>query len=67
MCQAATHVIGCDGIGTDCDHIDDPHDHSLANLQWLSRPCHQAKTQREARAANPQRKRQPEQHPGRLT
>ena len=66
-CQANTHVAGCDGIGTDCDHIEDPADHSLDNLQWLSGPCHKAKTQGEAQAAKPKRKREPEPHPGRLT
>ena len=68
-CEAKTHESGCDGIGTDCDHIGDPADHSLTNLQWLSRPCHNAKTQREAQAARtppPARARQPEPHPGRL-
>jgi 5-methylcytosine-specific restriction enzyme A len=59
-CQAATHVPDCDGIGTDCDHVGDPHDHSPDNLQWLSRPCHQAKTA----ADKPQRKRPAPAHPG---
>lgn len=66
-CEAARHVAECNGIGTDCDHVNDPRDHSLANLQWLSSPCHKAKTQREAQAAQPKRKREPEPHPGRLT
>lgn len=30
------------------DHIDNPHDHSDANLQGLCAPCHKVKTQREA-------------------
>lgn len=66
-CQAEQHVDTCDGIGTDCDHIADPNDHSLDNLQWLSGPCHKAKTQAEAQAAKPKRKRPAEPHPGRLT
>ena len=65
-CEAERHVPECDGIGTDCDHVGDAHDHSLANLQWLSSPCHKAKTQREAQEARPKRQREPEPHPGRL-
>ena len=65
-CEAQRHEPGCDGIGTDCDHIGDRRDHSLANLQWLSGPCHKAKTQREAQEARPKRQREPEPHPGRL-
>lgn len=52
-CQAEQHEPDCDGIGTDCDHIGDRHDHSLGNLQWLSGPCHAAKTKREAAARRP--------------
>ena len=47
LCQAKQHVPECDGIGTDCDHIIAGDDHSLDNLQWLSHPCHKAKTERE--------------------
>ncbi len=65
-CEASAHAANCDGIGKDCDHVGDRHDHSLANLQWLSGPCHAAKTQAEAQAAKPQRKRTPELHPGRI-
>lgn len=36
---------GCTAPGTDCDHITDPTDHSLDNLQWLCLPHHKAKTQ----------------------
>ncbi|GHJ59146.1 hypothetical protein NOK12_16640 [Nocardioides sp. OK12] len=66
-CEAEQHVSNCDGIGRECDHHADPHDHTLDNLRWLSTPCHAAKTQREAQAAKPKRTRPPEQHPGRLT
>jgi 5-methylcytosine-specific restriction protein A len=66
-CEAQHHVPECDGIGTDADHIRQGDDHSLANLQWLSRPCHKAKTARESAARNraraAQRKRT-ERHPG---
>jgi hypothetical protein len=67
MCQAKVHEPDCDGIGTECDHVQRGDDHSLTNLQWLSTPCHMAKTKAEAaagRAAAPKAKRQPEQHPG---
>ena len=66
-CQAETHDPRCHGVGSECDHIGNPADHDLSNLQWLSGPCHAIKTQREAQAAKPKRKRQPERHPGRLT
>lgn len=46
-CQATVHAPGCNGIGTDCDHIVAGDDHSLDNLQWLSHACHKAKTERE--------------------
>lgn len=61
------HVSGCNGIGTDCDHDVRGDDHRLTNLRWLSAECHKAKTQAEAYAAKPQRRRPPEPHPGRLT
>ena len=61
-CEAKQHEPECDGYGTDCDHIRQGDDHSLANLQWLSGPCHKAKTI----ADRPTRRRPPEQHPGRL-
>lgn len=40
----------------------DPDDPS--NLQAACRPCHEQKTAREANAARPKRKREPEPHPG---
>jgi len=66
-CEALTHVADCDGIGTDCDHIDQGDDHRLSNLRWLSGPCHDAKTQAEAREAQGMVKGSPlprERHPG---
>ena len=51
-CQAKRHVNGCNGIGTDCDHIIPGDDNSLDNLQWLSTACHKAKTTRETAARN---------------
>jgi 5-methylcytosine-specific restriction endonuclease McrA len=69
-CQAEVHEPRCDGIGTECDHIVNNDDHSLANLQWLSSPCHIAKTQREAKAAAfkvGRRRPRNEQHPGVIT
>ena len=32
-CQAKHHAKGCNGIGTDCDHIIPGDDNSLDNLQ----------------------------------
>lgn len=64
-CQAEVHVIECSGIGAECDHIKQGDDHSPANLQWLSTPCHAAKT----RADNHSSKRltlPDERHPGML-
>lgn len=62
-CQAVVHVPDCDGIGTDCDHIDDPDDHSIDNLRWLSGPCHRAKTVADNRRARQRARRRPERHP----
>jgi 5-methylcytosine-specific restriction protein A len=67
VCEAKVHVAECDGIGTQCDHVIAGDDHSLANLQWLSGPCHAAKTKLEAlagRAKQPRARRDAEQHPG---
>jgi 5-methylcytosine-specific restriction endonuclease McrA len=70
-CQEAAHAPHCVGIGTDADHIEQGDNHDLSNLQWLSRPCHDAKTARETAARNRQTaalKRRPvEQHPGQRT
>ena len=41
------HVDRCDGLGAQCDHDRRGDDHSLANLRWLSEPCHRRKTQLE--------------------
>lgn len=68
MCEAGVHDPECDGIGAEADHIRQGDDHSLANLQWLSTPCHRAKTAREAAARNRARAaarlRPTERHPG---
>lgn len=60
-CQAVVHATGCDGIGAECDHRSDPNNHD--DLQWLSVPCHKAKTQAEAQAGKAKRPRQPRRHP----
>ena len=63
------HVDGdgrCLARGVDCDHIVNGDNHSLGNLQWLCRPHHTAKTQREANAAIPSARRAPGRHPGLL-
>lgn len=65
------HATGCSGIGRECDHHVPGDDHSLANLRWLSTPCHKAKTQAESAAARAKQPtyralREPERHPGLL-
>lgn len=69
--QDARHHPDCGGIGSDCDHIVNDDNHAFSNLQWLSRPCHHAKTLGEAQAAlNAKRaalKLPREAHPTRLT
>lgn len=69
-CEANPHAKRCNGWGTDADHITPGDDHSPENLQWLSGPCHRAKTARETTARNQARAaarhRPPEPHPGRL-
>lgn len=65
-CEAVAHVPECNGIGTDCDHVKQGDDHSLDNLQWLSRPCHEAKTRLDNGLIR-KRAIPPEQHPGRRT
>lgn len=47
----ACETPGCPNTGTDCDHINDPDNHDLTNLQWLCRVCHTVKTQAQAKAA----------------
>lgn len=41
----------CPEVGTDVDHIGDPHDHSLANLHLLCGWHHRAKTGRQGAEA----------------
>lgn len=50
MCEAKAHVPECDGKGSQCDHVVAGDDHRLTNLQWLSEPCHKAKTASESLA-----------------
>lgn len=68
QCQATNHVPQCNGIGTDADHIVQGDNHTLNNLQWLSEPCHKAKTAQETRERNKRtaklKRRPQEQHPG---
>ncbi len=70
-CEADIHHPDCNGHGTDADHITPGDNHAMWNLQWLSEPCHRAKTAREAAARNrtraAMRKRKPEPHPGGIT
>lgn len=71
MCEAPVHEPECGGEGAECDHVVRGDDHSLSNLQWLSVPCHAAKTKLEAAAGLSRRKgaaKLPaEQHPGRIS
>ncbi|WIE54215.1 HNH endonuclease [Curtobacterium sp. MCBD17_003] len=68
LCEAEHHEPDCDGIGTDADHLVMGDNHSMDNLQWLSGPCHKAKTARESAARNTTnaqlRRRPQEPHPG---
>lgn len=55
------------GKTLECDHIRDPDDHSLQNLQTLCTRCHREKTAHQANAARRRkynRLRKPEPHPG---
>lgn len=69
-CRAPQHSPRCNGVGTDVDHVIAGDDHSMANLQLLSEPCHRDKTARESAERNRQiaalKKRPQEQHPGRI-
>lgn len=65
-CQASEHEPDCDGIGRECDHIVPGDDHRPSNLQWLSTPCHRAKTTRDNQARAALRWRPAEAHPGAL-
>lgn len=51
-CEAEVHVVGCDLVGTDCDHRIPGDDHSPSNLLWLSAACHKAKTAKESAERN---------------
>ncbi len=54
----------CAEPGTDCDHIGDPMNHDLANLQWLCHPHHDKKTIDTRRTRRRSDRRPPERHPG---
>jgi 5-methylcytosine-specific restriction endonuclease McrA len=69
-CEYVVAGRRCAARATEVDHIDDPNDHSLANLQGLCADHHHRKTQAQAaagkRRANVYRRRKPkpEPHPG---
>lgn len=67
-CEALRHHPACDGQGRDVDHITAGDTHELSNLQYLSGPCHDAKTRAENAARNKLnaglKRRPPEPHPG---
>lgn len=71
LCQAVVHAPLCTGVGSQCDHIVRPDlflgpDPDVAsNLQWLSEPCHKAKTLSE-RSTRPSQRADRERHPGLL-
>lgn len=68
LCEATHHTPDCTGQGQDVDHITQGDDHSLTNLQYLSRQCHDAKTRSENAARNrlhaALKRRPAEPHPG---
>jgi 5-methylcytosine-specific restriction protein A len=51
QCEVEEDEVRCPRPGRDVDHIGDPHDHSLDNLQDICGPHHDAKTQQQAAAA----------------
>lgn len=69
-CEHTADGQRCTMRGTDCDHINGRHDHSLGNLAWLCHPHHAQKTAREAAAAKASAEvrakstRPAERHPG---
>lgn len=66
---AIGHAPRCNGKGNDADHIKPGDDHGMGNLQWLSTPCHTAKTARETAERNKaqaEARRRTERHPGAL-
>lgn len=63
-CEATHHAPECKGRGRDVDHIKQGDDHSLANLQYLSGPCHDRKTRLD-NGYTASVKARTEQHPGR--
>jgi 5-methylcytosine-specific restriction protein A len=63
MCEAKVHEPECSGEGAECDHIERGDDHSPSNLQWLSVPCHKAKTLAENRQRLTSTKLPRERHP----
>ena len=65
-CEIAGPAGRCPAYGTDCDHIARGDDHDLANLQWICRPHHLAKTAVEANEARVSARRAPGRHPGLL-
>lgn len=64
-CEAKHHAVGCTRVGRDVDHIKQGDDHSLANLQLLSGPCHDVKTRLD-NGYTTAVKAPTERHPGRL-
>jgi len=64
--EGGCQVHGCFSLGAECDHIIPNDNHSLTNLQWLCKRHHKLKTQAEAQAAKPSRKRPTGRHPGLL-
>jgi 5-methylcytosine-specific restriction protein A len=63
QCQAEHHAEGCTGQGTQCDHVIPNDDHAYANLQWLSKACHDAKTELERQAGYARSTRTPHVEP----
>lgn len=63
-CQVC-HGTQCGNVNLEVDHIDRSKGDALSNLQTIGlRPCHIAKTSREAQAQRQPMRRQPEKHPG---
>lgn len=60
MCQ----FPACGRPGNEADHIDNPYDHRLSNLQWLCNTHHTQKTLASQRTRRGSEKRPRERHPG---
>jgi hypothetical protein len=62
ICRLQTNCHGAPS--REVDHVGRNDDHSLENLRGVCAACHRHRTSVMARASQPNRKREPESHPG---